>query len=84
MSGSKHPCAPSHWKVKPRGALRLAATLMEQRDDAFLYRSSRPWSTVPIEGSLEDLKFGVPRMRFMSWCDELGVARLKTAPRRWQ
>jgi 5'-3' exonuclease len=28
------PAHPSQWKVKPRGALRLAATLVEQRDDA--------------------------------------------------
>jgi hypothetical protein len=40
--------------------------------------------TVPIEGSLKDLRFrGVPRERFMS-CDDLGVPRLKTSPRRWQ
>jgi 5'-3' exonuclease len=80
------PAHPSQWKVKPRGALRLAATLVEQRDDALLYRKLATLvDTVPIEGSLEDLRFcGVPRARFMSWGDELGVARLKKAPRRWQ
>jgi hypothetical protein len=40
--------------------------------------------TVPIQESLEDLRFkGVPRKRFMAWCDELGVPRLKTTPRQW-
>jgi len=80
------PTDPFHWKVKLRGALRLAATLMERRDDAFLYRKLATLvDTVPLDGSLEDLEFlGVPRVRFERWCDELGVQKLKTAPRRWQ
>jgi 5'-3' exonuclease len=79
------PADPSQWKVKPRGALRLAPTLVEQRDEALLYRKLATLvDTVPIEGSIEDLRFrGVPRALFMSWCDELGVARLRTVPRRW-
>jgi 5'-3' exonuclease len=80
------PTDPFRWKVKPRGAPQLAATLMERRDDAFLYRKLATLvDTVSLEGSLEDLKFpGVPRLSFECWCDELGVQRLKTAPRRWQ
>jgi 5'-3' exonuclease len=80
------PADPLQWRVKPRGALRLAATLVEQRDDAFLYRKLATLvDTVPLQGSLEDLRFrGVPRARFMSWCDEFGVPRLKTVPRRWR
>jgi hypothetical protein len=60
--------------------------LMERRDDAFLYRRLATLvDTVPLDESLEDLGFpGVPRVRFERWCDELGVHRLKTAPRRWQ
>jgi hypothetical protein len=71
---------------KPRGAPQLAAALMQRRDDAFLFRELATLvETVPLEGSLEDLRFpGVPRVRFERWCDELGVQRLKTAPRRWQ
>jgi 5'-3' exonuclease len=80
------PANPFQWKVKPRGALQLAATLVERRDDAFLYRKLATLvDMVPLEGSLEDLKFtGVPRARFERWCDELGVHRLKKVPRRWQ
>jgi DNA polymerase I len=80
------PMNPFQWKVKPRGALQLAATLMERRDDALLYRELATLvDTVPLEGSLEDLRYrGVPRARFEHWCDELGAQRLKTAPRRWQ
>ncbi len=80
------PADPSEWKVKPRGAIQLAATLVEHRDDAFFYRQLATLiDTVPLEGSLEDLRFlGVPRTRFERWCDALGVDRLKTMPKRRQ
>jgi 5'-3' exonuclease len=80
------PADPSDWKVKPRGALQLAATLAERRDDALLYRQLATLiDTIPLKDALEDLRFrGVPRARFEDWCDELGVNRLKTVPRRWE
>jgi 5'-3' exonuclease len=74
------------WKVKPRGAPRLAAALAERREEALLYRKLATLvDTISVADSIEDLKFrGVPRARFENWCDELGVARLKTMPRRWR
>jgi 5'-3' exonuclease len=82
------PDLPHQWKVKPRGALRLAATLAERRADALLYRKLATLvDDAPLGvSSLEDLRFrGVPRARFEAWCAELGVgAPVKTAPRRWQ
>ncbi|MGA7873650.1 MAG: 5'-3' exonuclease H3TH domain-containing protein [Candidatus Binatus sp.] len=80
------PADASQWKVKPRGALQLGATLVERRDEAFLYRKLATLiDTVPLEALLDDLKFGgVPRAQFERWCDALGVHRLVTAPRRWQ
>ncbi len=81
------PADPSRWTVKPRGALQLAATLRERRDEAFMYRKLATLvDTVALEEeSFDDLKFlGVPRADFERWCDQLGVARLITAPRRWQ
>jgi 5'-3' exonuclease len=80
------PADSSKWTVKPRGALQLAATLTERRDEAYLYRKLATLiDTVPLEDSLDDLKFrGVPRARFERWCEELGVQRLVTVPRRWQ
>jgi len=80
------PADSSKWTVKPRGALQLAATLTERRDEAYLYRKLATLiDTVPLEDSLDDLKFrGVPRARFERWCDELGVPRLVSVPRRWQ
>ena len=69
------PANSAEWKVRPRGATQLAATLVEHRDDALLYRKLATLvDTVPIAESLDDLQFnGVPRARFERWCDELGV-----------
>jgi 5'-3' exonuclease len=82
----KIPADSIQWKVKPRGALQLAATLAERRDEALLYRKLATLvADVAPEVSLEELKFaGVPRARFEQWCKELGVQRLMAAPRRWQ
>jgi 5'-3' exonuclease len=80
------PADPFQWKVKPRGALQLAATLAERCEDAMLYRKLATLvDTVPLEASLKDLEFlGVPRARFERWCDELGVQRLETMPIRFR
>ncbi len=80
------PTYAMNWKVQPRGALQLATTLAAHRDEAFLYRKLATLvDTVPLKDSLKDLEFrGVPKARFEKWCDDLGVARLKTMPRRWR
>jgi len=80
------PPDSSKWKVAVRGAPQLAAVLVEQHDDATLYRRLATLvDTVSIDETLDQLKFhGVPRARFVRWCDELGVARLKTYPRLWR
>ena len=80
------PADPLQWKAKPRGALQLAATLVERREDALLYRKLTTLvDSIPLEASLKDLEFlGVPRTRFERWCAELGIPRLKTVPTRWQ
>jgi 5'-3' exonuclease len=80
------PADPLLWTVKPRGAAQLAATLVEHREEALLYRKLATLvDTVEVADSLEALEFrGVPRAPFESWCDELGIPRLKAVPRRWQ
>jgi 5'-3' exonuclease len=80
------PADALEWKVKVRGAVRLAATLAERREEALLFRHLATLvDTVPLAEALDDLKFaGVPCERFQSWCDELGVARLKAVPKRWR
>jgi hypothetical protein len=73
-------------KVKPRGAIQLAATLVERRDEALLYRKLATLvDTVALEASLDDLRYrGVPHAEFGRWCEELGAKRLMTVPRRWR
>jgi len=79
------PEHPYQWTVQPRGALRLAATLAAERDQALLYRKLATLvGTVPLAESLDALRFrGVPRARFEAWCDELGATTLRTTPRAW-
>ena len=80
------PTYAMNWKVQPRGALTLATTLAAHREEALLYRKLATLiDEVPLKESLDDLEFrGVPRARFEAWCDQLGVARLKSVPKRWR
>ena len=79
------PASADEWKVKPRGAARLAANLAEHRDDALLYRKLATLiDDVPLKESLEDLRFmGVPRERYLAWCESLGVEGMRETPKRW-
>jgi 5'-3' exonuclease len=79
------PRHPFQWKVKPRGALALAATLAERREEVLLYRQLATLvDTAPVSDSLDELRFaGVPRPRFEAWCDQMGVTTMRTTPRRW-
>src|SRR5262249_45433846 len=74
------------WKVNVRGALTLATTLKEHRADAVLYRKLATLvDDIKLAESIDELEFrGVPRASFEAWCDQLGVARLKTVPKRWR
>lgn len=81
------PPDPAAWTVRPRGADKLAATLREHREDALLYRKLATLVTdapLPGSSSLEDVAWkGVPRERYLAWCDSLGLTTLKTRPKRW-
>ncbi len=79
------PADPADWDVTVRGAARLAATLAERRDDALLYRELATLVLdVPLREELADLAWaGVPRERFLAWCDTLGVTTLRDRPSRW-
>jgi 5'-3' exonuclease len=80
------PDHPHQWKVKPRGALTLAATLAAQREEALFYRKLATLiDTVPLAESLEDLRYrGTPRAAFETWCDEVGATTIRTTPRTWR
>ncbi|ATB30308.1 5'-3' exonuclease [Melittangium boletus] len=73
------------WTVRPRGADKLAATLRERREDALLYRRLATVVTdAPLRESLEDLAWtGVPRARYLAWCESLGLNTLRSRPKRW-
>jgi 5'-3' exonuclease len=73
------------WDVPVRGASRLATTLRSRYDDALLYRELATLVTdVPLPQRLDDLAWdGVPRERFLAWCDALGIDTLRARPVRW-
>ncbi|HEX2659467.1 MAG TPA: 5'-3' exonuclease H3TH domain-containing protein [Polyangia bacterium] len=76
----------SEWKVAPRGAAALAATLAEGRAHAMLYRHLATLvETADVSTSLDELRFqGVPRAPFEAWCAEVGSTTLANIPRRWR
>jgi len=79
------PERASDWGIAVRGAPKLAATLLQYRAEALLYRQLATLvDAVPLTESLNDLQFhGVPRTQFLACCERLGTTTLKGAPRRW-
>jgi 5'-3' exonuclease len=80
------PDRADQWKVKPRGAMNLAATLAAHREEALFYRKLATLvDDAPLAESLEDLRFrGTPRAAFEAWCDEVGATTVRSMPRRWR
>jgi 5'-3' exonuclease len=79
------PDDSSDWAVTVRSADKLAATLRENRDVAFLYRELTTLRLdVPIAETLEDLEWrGVPRQGFEQFCDKLGFDAARINVHRW-
>ena len=79
------PASPLDWDLPLRNAVRLAATLQEQRADAFLYRRLATLNDdAAISGDLDRLEWqGVPREEFLALCDELGFDRIRERVHRW-
>jgi 5'-3' exonuclease len=82
------PTSPLDWAVPLRNASRLAATLDQLRDEAYLYRRlanlGRDAPIGDVTPSLEALEWhGVPRDEFMSLCDELGFRTIRERVHRW-
>lgn len=79
------PPEASQWTVRPRGADKLAATLREQREQALLYRKLATLVTdAPLAEPLKALAWaGVPRERYLQFCEQLGATSLSKRPRRW-
>jgi len=79
------PDSPLDWDLPLRNAVRLAATLQQQRADAFLYRRLATLNAdAAISGDLDSLAWrGVARDEFVALCDELGFDRIRERVHRW-
>lgn len=79
------PDDPLTWDVDVRGAGRLAVTLREQRDTAYLYRRlARLNLDSDAPGDVDDLRWqGVPRAPFEALCTELGFDSIPGRVHRW-
>ena len=81
------PERASAWDVKVAGVVRLAAVLVEQRDDVILYRTlARLRLDTPIpQASASELEWlGTPRGSWQAFCDRWGLDRLRDRPHRWR
>jgi 5'-3' exonuclease len=81
------PDLPYQWKVKPRGADKLAQELSQHREEALLYRTLATLRTdVPLKESLADLAWtGAPRERWRAWCESVGASpALAARPPKWR
>ncbi len=79
------PDDPNDWTCKVRGAKRLAASLVEHREAALLYKQLATLRTdVPLAEDADALEWqGVPREPFEALCRRLGFNRLAERPHRW-
>jgi 5'-3' exonuclease len=79
------PTDVREWPAQIRGAPRLAAALAEAGPTVLLYRRlALLRRDVPLEGSLEDLRFGgVPRAAFTALCERLDARGLLERITRW-
>jgi len=84
------PATGSDWDVPGlRNPVGLAATLRERMDEAMLYRDLARLRTtadgVPIaQVNVDELAWpGADRDRWVRFCDEWGLPRLRTRPPRW-
>ena len=79
------PPDAADWDVAVRGAKSAAESLAVRLDEALFYRklATLRWD-VPIPETLDELEWrGVPRQRFMDFCNGLGLTGLAGQPHRW-
>lgn len=79
------PDDAAQWKVKVRGAEKLAAALAAQRSEATLYRTLATLrADVPLTQTLEQLEWkGAPRQQWLQWCQKVGSESLAARPPRF-
>ena len=78
------PDDPASWKVRPRGAERLARSLAERRDEALLYkRLATLRRDAPVDEPLEALEWRGATSAFRDFCARLGLDDLPERVPRW-
>lgn len=79
------PLEADLWDVAVRGAERLVETLRLHIAEALLFRYLAVLRLdVPLDETLSDLEWkGVPRERFIGFCDEYGFGSLRDRPEKW-
>jgi 5'-3' exonuclease len=71
------PKLATEWDVSVRGAVRLAATLTEQRERALLFRELATLRVdAPIGADVDALRWRGPRADFRAWSERLGAPAL--------
>ena len=71
------PKLAGDWDVTVRGALRLATTLAEQREQALLFRTLATLRTdAPLGVDVDGLRWRGPRSDFEAWAARLGAPEL--------
>ena len=73
------PADPDEWDVKVRGAAKLGATLVENVEDAFLFRRIATVDTQgPEVGAVDDWAYTGPTAEFAAFCERIdGQSLLK-------
>ncbi len=79
------PAHAKDWDVKVRGADVLAARLVAEVEDAFLWRKlATVREDAPVPHSLEAYRWdGVPRKKFEAWADKVGAKTLRARPKKF-
>jgi 5'-3' exonuclease len=78
------PPIASKWDVPVRGADRLAATLVERREEALLYKRLATLRTdVPIAETFEDLEWRGAKPELRAFCEKLGFDNVVPRVHRW-
>jgi 5'-3' exonuclease len=71
------PKLATEWDVSVRGALRLGATLSEQRERALLFRELATLrSDAPVGAGVDALRWSGPGADFAAWAERLGAPAL--------
>ena len=72
------PPSAADWDVPVRGAARLAATLVAERERALLFRTLATLRTdAPIRADVDALRWRGPRAEFRDWSARLGAPSLR-------